>query len=348
LRNIGLILVGHGSGLSSYKETIEKLGTMIRKRSLFRIVRCGFMEINSPSIQDTVLSAVEEGVEKLVIVPVLLAESQHTTKDIPRILGIPNGETRGTFLGKADHKVEVIYCKPIGADARLADIILDRAVEALGDSDRGMRKLRDDAGENVFENSLTIIRQLLAKDLEKMPRSLVPIVERVVHATADPEFARLLRFSEDAVEVGIKALKNGADVITDVKMVESGINAQAVRALGGRVLTYVDDERTTRMADNLGITRTAASMLVAAEEGMDGDIVAIGNSPTATLTLVDAVKRRNVKPALVIATPVGFVKASESKDEVAKLPTPFITVSGVKGGSAVAVSILNALLSMIH
>ena len=288
------------------------------------------------------------GVEKLVVVPVLLAQSQHTTEDIPRILGLPNGQTERTFLGKEGDKVEIIYCKPIGADARLADIILDRAAEALGDSDRGGRELRNDAGENVFENSMTIIRQLLAKDLEKMPRPLVPIVERVVHATADPEFARLLIFSKDAVEVGIRVLKNGADVITDVKMVESGINGQAVRALGGRVLTYVDDERTIRMADNLGITRTAASMLVAAEEGLDGDIVVIGNSPTATLTFVDAVRRNHVKPALVIATPVGFVMAKESKDEVAKLPIPFITVSGVKGGSAVAVSILNALLSMIH
>ncbi len=258
MRNIGIILVGHGSELSSYKETIEKLGTIIRQRSVFRIVGCGFMEKNSPSIEDAVSSAVEEGVEKLVVVPVLLAQSQHTTEDIPRILGLPNGQTERTFLGKEGDKVEIIYCKPIGADARLADIILDRAAEALGDSDRGGRELRNDAGENVFENSMTIIRQLLAKDLEKMPRPLVPIVERVVHATADPEFARLLIFSKDAVEVGIRVLKNGADVITDVKMVESGINGQAVRALGGRVLTYVDDERTIRMADNLGITRTAA------------------------------------------------------------------------------------------
>lgn len=345
--NVGLLLVGHGSELSSYKEAVEKLAALIRERSLFTVVRSGFMKINSPSIHDAISSAVKEGAEKLIVVPVFFAQSLHTTRDIPRILGMENRQTRGTLLVKAGDAVEVVYCEPIGVDTRLADIILDRAAEALKDLDKGKRvEFPDNPGAEIFEDSLNVVRQLLAKDLETMPRILVPILERVVHATADSEFTRLLTFSTDAVRAGVEALKRGADVIADVKMVESGINAEVIRAFGGRVLTYVDDERTISLASREGMTRTAASMRIAMEEGIDGDIIVIGNSPTAALTLADTVKRKLVRPALVIATPVGFVKAAESKDEISKLPVPSITVRGVKGGSAVAVAILNGLLAM--
>jgi precorrin-8X/cobalt-precorrin-8 methylmutase len=179
-----------------------------------------------------------------------------------------------------------------------------------------------------------------------MDPSIIRIVERVVHATAEPEFARLLSFSNDAVNVGVRALKDGADVVVDVKMVEAGINSRIIRGFGGRVLTYTEDERAIRLADSAKITRTSAAMQIAAEDGLDGDIVTIGNSPTAALAVADIVKRNVAKPALIIATPVGFVKAAESKDEVSMLPVPYVVTRGVKGGSAVAVAILNALLTM--
>lgn len=345
--SIGLVLVGHGSEFSSYKETVEELVAIIRKRSPFMIVKSGFMELNSPSIRDAVSSAVEEGAEKLIVVPVLLAESRHTMQDIPRLLGMEKGQNRGTLFFESRGEVQVAYCKPIGADRRLAEIILDRATKALKDLGLGTAaESTIDVGAEIFEDSLNIVRRLLAKEFETMDPRIVPIVERAVHATADPEFARLLKFSQDAVKAGINALKDGADVIADVKMVESGINAQAIREFGGRVLIYTEDERTINLANKAKITRTAAAMRVAAEDGLDGDIVIIGNSPTAALTIVDIVKQKLVKPALVIATPVGFVKAAESKDEVSKLSVPFITTHGVKGGSAVAVAVMNALLTM--
>jgi precorrin-8X/cobalt-precorrin-8 methylmutase len=346
---VGLVLVGHGSELGSYKETVDKLAGIIRKRSPFMIVKTGFMEFNTPSIRDAVSSAVEEGAEKLIIAPVLLAESRHTRQDIPRLLGMKNGQNRGTLLFEGHGEVQVAYCAPIGADSRLADIILDRTTKAFRDLGLGTKvESGSDAGTEIFEDSLNTVRQLLAKDLEMMDPLVIPIVERVVHATADPEFAQLLIFSKDAVKTGISALKDGADVVVDVKMVESGINAQAIRGLGGRVLTYTEDERAVRLAEGAKITRTAAGMRIAAEDGLDDDIVIVGNSPTAALTIADIVNEKRAKPALVIATPVGFVKAAESKDEVSKLPVPFITTRGVKGGSAVAVAVMNALLMMVR
>jgi precorrin-8X/cobalt-precorrin-8 methylmutase len=344
--NIGLILAGHGSEFSSYKENINELAAIIRKRSPFMIVKSGFMELNNPSIRDACSSAVEEGAEKLVVVPVLLASSRHTMEDIPRLLGMKKGQSRGTLFIK-EREVQVAYCDPIGADSRLAEIILDRATTALEDFGFGRTiESMNNAGNEIFEYSMSIIRQLLAKDFETMDPHTVPIVERVVHATAEPEFARLLTFSKDSVKFGLEALKDGADIVVDVKMVESGINARMVQRFGSRVLTYTEDERTISLAERTKITRTAAAMQIAAAEGLDGDIIIIGNSPTAALAVADIVKQGIAKPAVVIATPVGFVKAAESKEKISTLSVPYIITRGVKGGSAVAVAIMNALLIM--
>lgn len=344
---VGLVLAGHGSEFGSYKETVEQLAAILRKRSHFLTVKIGFMEISNPSIRDALASAVEEGAEKLIVVPVLLAESRHTMQDIPKLLGMEKGQNRGTLSFDSRANVEVAYCKPIGADKRLADIILDRAVEAL--KEFGLQtptQSTNDAGTAIFQDSLKIVRQLLAKDFERMNPHVVPIVERVVHATADPEFSRLLVFSNDAIESGTKAVRAGADVVADVRMVGSGINARILRGFGGRVLTYTEDERTIELADRMKITRTAAAMQTAAEDGLDDDIVIVGNSPTAALAVADIVERGAAKPALIIATPVGFVKAAESKEKVSTLTVPYVVTRGVKGGSAVAVAIINALLTM--
>ena len=344
---VGLVLIGHGSEFGSYKETVQRLADIIRKRSHFSTVKIGFMEITSPSIRDALSSAVKEGAEKLVVVPVLLAESRHTMQDIPRMLGMEKGQHRGTLSFESRGDVEVAYCKPIGADGRLADIILDRAAEALKDLGlRGKAQSTNDAGNEIFQDSLKIVRRLLAKDFESMDPQVVPIVERVVHATADPEYSRLLVFGKRAVEAGIEALRGGADAVADVRMVGSGINARILQGFGGRILTYTEDERTIELADRMKVTRTAAAMQTATEDGLDGDIVIVGNSPTAAFAVADIVERGAANPALIIATPVGFVKAAESKDKVSTLGVPYVITRGVKGGSAVAVAITNALLTM--
>jgi len=344
---VALILAGHGSEFGSYKETVEQLAAIVRERSHFLTVQVGFMELSSPSIHDALTSAVDAGAEKVIVVPVLLSESRHTMQDIPKLLGIENGKNRATLSFGPRVDVEVVYCKPIGADRRVADIILDRASAALKDLGLGIGvQPRSDAGTEIFEESLKIVRRLLAKDFEGMDLRLVPVVERVVHATADPEYARLLVFSKDAIDAGVQALRSGADVVADVKMVGSGVNARTIRGFGGRVLTYTEDERTIGLADKMRLTRTAAAMQVAAEDGLNDDIVIVGNSPTAALAVADIVNRGIARPALVIATPVGFVKASESKEKISTLSVPSIVTRGVKGGSAVAVAILNALLLM--
>jgi precorrin-8X/cobalt-precorrin-8 methylmutase len=193
---------------------------------------------------------------------------------------------------------------------------------------------------------MKLIREAIGSELAKAPKDQVPIIERVVHTTADPEFAKLLAISDDAVKAGVAAIKAGAKIVTDVKMVKAGINEARLKKFGGKVYTYMNDERAVKLANAESLTRAAAAMRLAIKDGLDGGIVLIGNAPTAAFELAEQVKKGLVKPALIVAVPVGYVGAAESKEVVAKLPIPFIITKGRKGGSTIAVAVFNALLSM--
>jgi precorrin-8X/cobalt-precorrin-8 methylmutase len=202
------------------------------------------------------------------------------------------------------------------------------------------------AAKETFTTSMTIIRKELGNALDNVPPSQAAIIERVVHTTADPEFAKLLVIHDKAVDAGVAAIKAGAKIITDVKMVKAGINESRVRRFGGKTLTYIDDPRAIKLAGNESLTRSAAAMRIAVEEGVDGAIILIGNAPTAAFELVDLIKKGKAKPALIVATPVGYIGAAESKEVVETLPVPYVTNRGRKGGSAVAVAVFNALLGV--
>ena len=129
-------------------------------------------------------------------------------------------------------------------------------------------------------------------------------------------------------------------------MVKAGINEARLKRFGAKILTYIGDERAVKLANAESITRSAAAVRLAVKDGLDGAIVLIGNAPTAAFELADQVKQGLAKPALIVAVPVGYVGAAESKEAVSKLPIPFIIVRGRKGGSTIAVAIFNALLGM--
>lgn len=342
--NVGLVLVGHGSELAQYRENLEKLAEILRAKSKFKVVEISFMIKNKPNITEAIGMAAKKGVRKVVLIPVFLAPGVHTEKDIPEILGLKKGE-QTLKIGE----LEIIYGKPIGPDRRLAEIIEEKALNALKqEHETSMSSELGSlaASDTLFKASISKIRQMINGIIEGVPKEHARIIERVVHATADPEFAKLIVIHERAVEAGVNAIKAGAKVVTDVKMVKAGISEAKLRKFGGNVVNYVDDDRAVKLAFENSITRVAAAMRLAIDEGMENAVVVIGNSPTATFELVNAMKEGKAKPALIIATPVGFMGAAESKEEVLKLSTPFITVRGPKGGSPIAVAIFNALLSM--
>ncbi|MBC7130165.1 precorrin-8X methylmutase [Candidatus Bathyarchaeota archaeon] len=344
MNDVGLILISHGSESPKHKESIEKIAAMLKARSKFKIVETAYMIKNKPTIEEAIEKVANQGAKKAVLIPVFIASGNHTEKDIPEKLGLKNGE-RKTRKGS----LEIIYGEPIGPDMRLAEIIEEKALKALGLSVQHIStsgSYRLEVEESIFEASMEKIRGLLGDYLSSLPAPHAKIVERVVHATADPEFAKLIVISDNAVDAGINAIRSGAKVITDVKMVKAGISEDRLRRFGCQLLCYVDDERALKLASERGMTRSAAAMRLAAEEGLNNAIIVIGNAPTAAFELAKTVKAEEVKPALIIAAPVGFMGAAESKEEIMQLNVPFIAVRGPKGGSPIAAAIFNALLAM--
>ncbi|PZE20452.1 precorrin-8X methylmutase [Paenibacillus xerothermodurans] len=172
-----------------------------------------------------------------------------------------------------------------------------------------------------------------------------PVVQRVIHASADFELGRSLVFHKDAIQAGINAVRAGKLIVADVQMVQVGISKPRLARFGGDVKVYISDPDVMQEAKRLNTTRAIISIRKAIQEA-DGGIFAIGNAPTALLELIRLVKEGVAKPGLVIGVPVGFVSAAESKQELAKLDIPFITNVGRKGGSPVAVATVNAISLM--
>jgi precorrin-8X/cobalt-precorrin-8 methylmutase len=342
---IGLIIIGHGSKLPHNRENLEKLADILRKRAAFKTVEISFMVRNKPTISEAIESLAKKGVSKIVLIPVFLSPGVHTTLEIPEMIEMKEKEPLLKERG-----IELVYGEPLGSDERIAEIIEEKALKALGQEVKEAEVMTDAyaiaASNKIVKTSMNLIRQALGDFLENVPASHVPVIERVVHATADPEFAKLLVISERAVEAGVAAIKAGAKIVTDVEMVKAGINEARVKKLGAEILTYVDDERAVKLAHDESITRSAAAVRLAVKDGLDGAIVLIGNAPTAAFEVADAVRRGLAKPALIVAVPVGYVGAAESKETVSGLTTPFVIVKGRKGGSPIAVAVFNALLTM--
>jgi precorrin-8X/cobalt-precorrin-8 methylmutase len=172
------------------------------------------------------------------------------------------------------------------------------------------------------------------------------IVRRVIHATADFDFAKSgkILFHRRAIESAFNAFQKRCSVVTDVDMVLAAINKKSIKDLGLKTVCYVSDSIVAEQARKLGKTRSETAMRCAVND-MNGGIVAIGNAPTALYEVIKMIKEGITKPALVVGIPVGFVSATESKEELAKMDeVPFITNSGRKGGSPVVSSVMNALM----
>lgn len=171
------------------------------------------------------------------------------------------------------------------------------------------------------------------------------VVRRVIHATADFEFLRLMHLHPAAVTAGIAALQGGCPILVDVQMIRSGLNEDRLAAYGCRVHAFIADEDVIRSATAGNSTRAIEAMRKAHRLGLlDGAIVAVGNAPTALLEVVRLAREAAARPALVIGVPVGFVSAAESKEAVLELDVPHIVSRGRKGGSPIAVAIIHALL----
>jgi precorrin-8X/cobalt-precorrin-8 methylmutase len=197
---------------------------------------------------------------------------------------------------------------------------------------------------DIEKRSFEIITEILG-DTELNPENEL-VIKRVIHTTADFEYVENLVFSEHAVAKGIEALKNGCDIVTDTQMAKSGINKAILGKLGGQVHCFMSNPDVAAEAKERGITRAIVSMERAAK--LDKPcIFAIGNAPTALISLHEQIEQGLLNPALIIGVPVGFVNVVESKELIIASGVPHIVARGRKGGSNVAAAICNAMLYQI-
>lgn len=169
-----------------------------------------------------------------------------------------------------------------------------------------------------------------------------PVVRRIIHTTADFDFARTTCFAPGAVAAALAALRSGAPVLCDTNMVKAGVNKTRLAACGSSLCCHVADAEVAREAAAAGVTRSIMATRKGVAEGCR--IFLIGNAPTALFELLDLVRTGQAAPALVVGVPVGFVGAEESKEALLASGLPYITCRGRKGGSAIAAAILNALM----
>jgi precorrin-8X/cobalt-precorrin-8 methylmutase len=176
-----------------------------------------------------------------------------------------------------------------------------------------------------------------------------PVVRRVIHTSADFDYAQSMLFSADAVERGVAAIHRGRGIITDTTMALSGISKPRLEKFGIAAACFVADPEVAQEANKLGITRSILAMRKGTADPGNG-IFVIGNAPTALFELMRLIREARVRPDLIIGLPVGFVGAVESKERLfagaPEVKTPFITNRGRKGGSNVAAAVVNAMLIM--
>ena len=195
---------------------------------------------------------------------------------------------------------------------------------------------------DIEKRSFEIIESELERDI---PQKIRPIVVRVIHTTADFEYADTLYFSENAVDTFESLISKNAVIVTDTNMAKAGINKAALKKLGLECICFMADDDVAQKAKKEGLTRAAVSVDKAASLGRPV-IYAVGNAPTALIRICEHIEKGDFAPKLVIGVPVGFVNVVQSKEMLINSGIECIVARGRKGGSGVAAAICNALMYM--
>ena len=204
-----------------------------------------------------------------------------------------------------------------------------------------MIRLEQLSPEQIEQRSFEIITEELGgRTFDPLQE---PIIKRVIHTTADFDYADNLVFSPRVVEHAHRLLQNGACIVTDTKMAMSGINKSALLKLGAEVYNFISDEDVAAEARRRGETRSAVAMEKAARMNRPM-IFAIGNAPTALIRLAELIENNDFRPGMIIAVPVGFVNVVQAKELILSADVSSIVARGRKGGSNVAAAIVNALM----
>lgn len=230
-------------------------------------------------------------------------------------------------------------CKDSGEDCRLDEDINDTGSEVIN-ADSAIMNIKP---ADIERRSFEILTDELARSGIVLTGITAPVIKRCIHTTADFEYASTLMFSDNAVEIAQELIRNGAHIVTDTNMALAGINKKELARYGGLVHCYMADEDVAKEAKMRGITRASVSMERAAGLGKKV-IIAVGNAPTALVTLCELIDKGQFVPDLVIGVPVGFVNVVTAKEMIMQRGIPYIVNRGRKGGSNVAAAICNAIM----
>lgn len=324
-----VLLLGHGSKAKEANDTLRAVAETLRAREGYGCVHAAFLQMETPDFQEGFGEIASKGFNDIIVMPYFLYTGLHVKQDLPE------------EIAKAKEKfphVNVRLARSLGFHDKLVDVTVERIVEIEGG---GASAAAPFAQHPIERESFRIIGAEM--DESRFTALELPIVKRVIHSTADFDFQEIIRFSPGAVSAGMGAIKNGRNIITDVKMVDAGITRGRLKPFGVEVYCFSSDDDVARASEREGLTKTAASMRKAARF-MEGGIVAVGNAPTALAELLRLVREGAPAPALVVGVPVGFVGAKESKEELQRSGCEYITAAGRKGGSTVAAAITNALI----
>jgi precorrin-8X/cobalt-precorrin-8 methylmutase len=219
---------------------------------------------------------------------------------------------------------------------------LDEFVEFTTDIDPELVEICNDSGAQtkeakaIYMTSRNIARKIVG---DETPEDRIR--QRCVISTGDPSVAEIMKFKSDPINSGVDAIKKGSPIFVDIRMVKAGITTKGHNC---DVICVLDRDENAEIAHKYGITRTAAGFLKCKDE-LDGAIIAIGNAPSAAITVCRLIEH-GVRPALVVGTPVGFVNSAESKEMVRNMDVPSITCEGTRGGTPIAVACVNELVSI--
>lgn len=197
--------------------------------------------------------------------------------------------------------------------------------------------------EEIEKKSFEIITRELAERGITLPSENESVIKRVIHTSADFEYADTLCFSDHVIEIAKKLIREGADIVTDTNMGKAGINKRVLKRYGGQVHCFMAEEDVAKEAKKRGVTRATVSMERAAQIKKPV-IFAVGNAPTALIQLYDMIQKETYIPAMIIGVPVGFVNVVAAKELILETEVPYIVNRGRKGGSNVAAAICNAIL----
>ena len=197
--------------------------------------------------------------------------------------------------------------------------------------------------EEIEKRSFAIISEELQQRNIVLPKDEEMVTKRVIHTSADFEYADTLTYSKNAVAIAKELLLAGADIVTDTNMVLAGINKKVLARLGGQAHCFMADEDVAQIAKERKVTRATVSM-EKAKNIQKPVIFAVGNAPTALIQLYEMIQTSDWRPAFIIGVPVGFVNVEAAKELILETEIPYIVNRGRKGGSNIAAAICNALL----